>query len=47
MIPEVEKESWPHPVIAGGRLYLREQDNLWVYEVGAGAAGGAPVADSR
>ena len=38
MIPEVEKESWSHPVIAGGRLYLREQDNLWVYDVGAAAA---------
>jgi outer membrane protein assembly factor BamB len=35
MIPEVEKESWAHPVVAGGRLYLREQDNLWVYDVGA------------
>ena len=35
MIPEVEKESWSHPVVAGGRLYLREQDNLWVYDVGA------------
>jgi outer membrane protein assembly factor BamB len=33
MIPEVEKESWSHPVVAGGRLYLREQDNLWVYDI--------------
>ncbi|HTN74369.1 MAG TPA: PQQ-binding-like beta-propeller repeat protein, partial [Pirellulaceae bacterium] len=23
-----EKQSWAHPVIAGGRLYLREQDKL-------------------
>ena len=37
MIPEVERESWSHPVIIGGRLYLREQDNLLVYDVRAGA----------
>ena len=45
MIPEVEKESWSHPVVAGGKLYLREQDNLWVYDVGA-AASEAPAAGS-
>jgi outer membrane protein assembly factor BamB len=44
MIPEVEKESWPHPVIAGGRLFLREQDNLWVYDV---TEKPAPVRSSR
>lgn len=32
-IPNVRRPSWPHPVIAGGRLYLREQDNLYVYDV--------------
>lgn len=32
-IPDVRHPSWPHPVIAGGRLYLREQDHLYVYEV--------------
>lgn len=26
-------ESWPHPVIAGGKLYLRDQDELLCYEV--------------
>ena len=25
------KKSWPHPVIAGGRLYLRDQDVLLCY----------------
>lgn len=25
--------SWPHPVIAGGRLYLREQDSLLCYDI--------------
>jgi outer membrane protein assembly factor BamB len=32
-IPEVSQPSWPHPVVAGGRLYLREQDALYVYDV--------------
>ncbi len=39
MIPEVEKESWSHPAIAGGKLYLREQDNLFCYDVSVPAAG--------
>ncbi len=47
MIPEVERESWPHPVVAGGRLYLREQDNLWVYDVGAAAPPSAPAAEGE
>ncbi len=34
-IPEVSKPSWPHPVIAGGKLYLREQDSLFCYDVTA------------
>lgn len=34
-IPEVHHPSWPHPVIAGGRLYLREQDNLYSYDIKA------------
>src|SRR5262249_55512836 len=25
-------ESWPHPVIAGGKLYLRDQDELLCYD---------------
>ncbi len=25
--------SWSHPVVAGGRLYLRDQDTLLVYDV--------------
>ena len=28
-----EKESWAHPVIANGRLLLREQDKLMCYDV--------------
>lgn len=32
-IPGVRKPSWPHPVIINGRLYLREQGNLYVYDL--------------
>jgi outer membrane protein assembly factor BamB len=32
-IPDVSKPSWPHPVIADGKLYLREQDALLCYKV--------------
>ncbi|MFL6199530.1 MAG: PQQ-binding-like beta-propeller repeat protein [Thermoanaerobaculia bacterium] len=35
-IPNVQNPSWSHPVVAGGRLYLREQDNLYVYNLKAG-----------
>ncbi len=30
-----EGQSWAHPVIAGGRLYLREQDKLMCYNLKA------------
>ena len=29
------KPSWPHPVVASGRLYLRDQDVLLCYDVKA------------
>jgi outer membrane protein assembly factor BamB len=32
-IPDVSNPSWSHPVIAGGRMYLREQDALLCYDV--------------
>ncbi|MCP3961846.1 MAG: PQQ-binding-like beta-propeller repeat protein [bacterium] len=35
MIPDVEKQSWTLPVIAGGKLLLREQDNLFAYDIRA------------
>ena len=34
-IPDVKNPSWSHPVIAGGRLYLREQDTLYAYDLKA------------
>jgi hypothetical protein len=34
--PDRAKEkSWPHPVVAGGRLYLRDQDLLFCYDIRA------------
>jgi len=36
MIPDVQL-SWSHPVIAGGKLYLREQDNLYCHDLRAQA----------
>jgi outer membrane protein assembly factor BamB len=35
-IPDVNHPSWSHPVVAGGKLYLREQDNLYVYDLKRG-----------
>jgi outer membrane protein assembly factor BamB len=29
------ENSWPHPVVAGGKLYLRDQDVLLCYNVSA------------
>ncbi|HQH73443.1 MAG TPA: serine/threonine protein kinase, partial [bacterium] len=30
-----EQPAWPHPVIANGKLYLRDQDVLLCYDVKA------------
>jgi outer membrane protein assembly factor BamB len=35
-IPDGATPSWSHPVVAGGRLYLRDQDRLLCYNVKAG-----------
>ena len=29
------EQAWPHPVIANGRLYIRDQDTLFCYDVKA------------
>lgn len=34
-IPDVRNPSWAHPVVSSGKLYLREQDQLFVYDVSA------------
>ena len=28
-----EKPAWSHPVVCGGKLYLRDQDTLLVYDI--------------
>jgi outer membrane protein assembly factor BamB len=32
-IPNVRRPSWSHPVVTDGRLYLREQDELFAYAI--------------
>jgi outer membrane protein assembly factor BamB len=32
-LASINGESWPHPVIAGGRLYLRDQNVLMCYDI--------------
>lgn len=34
-LPTHEGESWPHPVIQNGRLYIRDQDYLQCFDVSA------------
>jgi outer membrane protein assembly factor BamB len=34
-IPNVRYPSWSHPVVVGGKLYLREQDKIYVYDLRA------------
>lgn len=42
-IPGAGGDSWSHPVVAGGRLFLREQDVLWVYNLRATPATTSPT----
>jgi hypothetical protein len=46
-IPNVRNPSWSHPVVTGGRLYLREQDALHVYDLRAAELRGLPGSDDR
>lgn len=32
-IPEPKGNCWSHPVVVGGKLYVRSQDNLWCYDI--------------
>jgi hypothetical protein len=34
-IPEKSRPSWAHPVVSDGRLYVRNQDLLLVYDIKA------------
>ncbi len=31
--PSINGKAWPHPVIHGGKLYLRDNDVLWCYDL--------------
>lgn len=44
-IPGAGGDSWAHPAIANGRLFLREQDALWVYDLRAETTTTAPLAE--
>ena len=33
LIPSGSYPTWTHPVVAGGRLYLRDQDNLYCFDI--------------
>ena len=44
-IPDVRQFSWSAPVIAGGHLYLREQDNLFAYDLRPKAKGDPRTGD--
>ena len=45
--PKGSGPAWPHPVIAGGKLYLRWADILLCYDVRAGKEGGAGAAGGK
>jgi hypothetical protein len=32
------EKSWAYPVVANGRLYIRDHGSLWCYDVKAAAA---------
>lgn len=32
-IPDAGNDSWPHPVVCHGKLFLREHDTLYVYDI--------------
>jgi outer membrane protein assembly factor BamB len=34
-VPNGRSDTWAHPVVAGGKLYIRELDTLWCYDVAA------------
>ncbi|MDA1017886.1 MAG: PQQ-binding-like beta-propeller repeat protein [Planctomycetota bacterium] len=43
-IPGAGGDSWAHPVIANSRLYLREQDTVWVYDLSRDSASAKSIA---
>jgi len=37
--PSAQSKTWPHPVISDGRLYLRDLNIMWVYDVKGSSSG--------
>lgn len=37
------EKAWPHPVIADGRLFVRNKESLWCYDIKDGAVPTIPV----
>jgi len=35
-VPNGRGNCWAHPVVVGGKLYLREKETIWCYDVAAG-----------
>jgi outer membrane protein assembly factor BamB len=35
LVPDGRGNRWSHPVVIGGKLYIRQFDNLWCYDVKA------------
>jgi outer membrane protein assembly factor BamB len=46
-IPDVKNPSWSHLAVADGRLYLREQDTLYVHDLRAAPKAAARFASPR
>jgi hypothetical protein len=32
-VPNGSQSCWAHPVVVGGKFYLRERDVIWCYDV--------------
>ncbi len=41
-VPGAGGDSWAHPVVAQGKLFLREQDTVWVYDLRLDSGKDAP-----
>ena len=37
--PSAQSRTWPHPVLSDGRLYLRDLNIMWVYDVKGSSSG--------
>jgi hypothetical protein len=41
-IPDTGLPSWAHPVVSGGRLYVRNQDTVMAYDIKKSPEADAP-----